>query len=319
MLYKEYGGFIEFETYYGTELHNDAIALNCGRNCLAYLIEARQIKKIYLPFLICSSVEDICQKYNVSIQYYHIDKQFLPCRDFSLKNDEYFYLVNYYGQLNNETIGIYYKKFPRLIVDNAQAFFQKPLKGIDTLYTCRKYFGVADGAYLYTKTKIKRKLDIDYSFERMNFLMGRFEKGAGEFYNAYVKNNERFCEEPILQMSSLTHNLLRGISYDKIAQRRTDNFMVLQDLLGAKNGLELTKPWGPFFYPMYIANGAAVRKVLQDKKIYIPTLWSNVINNCGENTIEYNLASNLLPISVDQRYDGENMKYLAQEVLKCIS
>lgn len=41
---KEIGGYIEFETYHGSMLHSDGILLNCGRNCLAYLICARQIK-----------------------------------------------------------------------------------------------------------------------------------------------------------------------------------------------------------------------------------------------------------------------------------
>lgn len=37
-----------------------------------------------------------------------------------------------------------------IILDNTQSFFQKPISGIDTIYSCRKYFGVPDGAYLST-------------------------------------------------------------------------------------------------------------------------------------------------------------------------
>ena len=37
---KEIGGYIEFESYHGTLFHEGALGLNCGRNCLAYLIEA---------------------------------------------------------------------------------------------------------------------------------------------------------------------------------------------------------------------------------------------------------------------------------------
>ena len=48
---KEFGGYIEFEYFHGNEYHDKAIKLNCGRNCLAYLIEAYDIKKIYLPYL----------------------------------------------------------------------------------------------------------------------------------------------------------------------------------------------------------------------------------------------------------------------------
>ena len=43
---KEYGGYIELDTYSLPMLHEGAKALNCGRNCLAYLIEARGIRKL---------------------------------------------------------------------------------------------------------------------------------------------------------------------------------------------------------------------------------------------------------------------------------
>ena len=41
---KEYGGYIELDTYRLPMLHEGSIALNCGRNCLAYLIIAKRIK-----------------------------------------------------------------------------------------------------------------------------------------------------------------------------------------------------------------------------------------------------------------------------------
>ena len=44
---KEYGGYIEFETFYGKMLHENSIALNCGRNAIAYICETKKIKKAY--------------------------------------------------------------------------------------------------------------------------------------------------------------------------------------------------------------------------------------------------------------------------------
>ena len=45
---KEYGGYIELETFHGKMLHEKAIALNCGRGALEYLCEAKMIQKLYL-------------------------------------------------------------------------------------------------------------------------------------------------------------------------------------------------------------------------------------------------------------------------------
>ena len=42
---KEIGGYLELDTYSLQMLHDGAIALNSGRNCLAYLIKKKNIKK----------------------------------------------------------------------------------------------------------------------------------------------------------------------------------------------------------------------------------------------------------------------------------
>ena len=70
-------------------------------------------------------------------------------------------------------------------------------------------------------------------------------------------------------------------------------------------------------YPLWIENGAAVRKKLQAEKIYIPTLWPNVLQQLPENATEYQLAADILPLPIDQRYDAETMQYLAEQVQKC--
>ena len=62
-----------------------------------------------------------------------------------------------------------------------KAFYQYPVNGVDTLYTCRKYFGVPDGGYLYTDTKLNDDLEIDISYERMEYILGRYEVSAEMF------------------------------------------------------------------------------------------------------------------------------------------
>ena len=49
MLEREIGGYLELERFQGEALHGDLIALGSGRACLAYLIELRGIRSIWLP------------------------------------------------------------------------------------------------------------------------------------------------------------------------------------------------------------------------------------------------------------------------------
>lgn len=313
---KEYGGYIEFERYDWNMMHNDAIALNCGRNALAYLCEAKKIKKLYLPYFLCSSVSNLCEKTSVEYDFYHISNGFEPIFGQKLDKNEWLYIVNYYGQLDNATIQSWKQRYDHIIVDNAQSYFQMPVEGVDTIYTCRKYFGVSDGAFLYTDTKLQRDIPQDESYDRMHFLMGRYERSASEFYNEYVENNSLFAREPIKKMSRLTNDLLHGINYEHVARIREDNFNYLNVELGNINQLKLKSIYGAFMYPLLIQNGAAMRKILQNEKIYIPTLWPNVLKECPSNSLEYHFAANILPIPVDQRYSIRDMKHLV-EAIKC--
>ena len=210
---KEIGGYIELDTYHLPMLHEQAIALNCGRNALAYVLRAKKIKKLKIPYFLCDSVYNVCIRENVDISYYHVGLDFKPY-DLFLNDDEWLYLVNYYGQLTNEEIKKYVQDYNRVIVDQAQSYFQMPIDGADTIYTCRKWFGVADGAFLYTDSLLVEELPQDESYNRMHFLLGRYERSANEFYDEYRSNNKYFAGEPIKRMSKLTMNLLHGIDYE---------------------------------------------------------------------------------------------------------
>lgn len=171
---REIGGYIEFEHNCGEMLHEGDIALNCGRSCLAYLIESREIERMSIPYYYCDSVYDICKKYGVDIHYYHVDCQF-HLNQIDLAPSEWLYVVNYYGQLTKNYITELKNRYDRLIVDNSQAYFMEPIAGVDTIYSCRKYFGVADGAFLSTRVKLARELECDVSCEHISFLGGRLE------------------------------------------------------------------------------------------------------------------------------------------------
>ena len=313
---REIGGYIELDRYRLPMLHEGAAALNSGRCALLYLIRARGIRRLLLPRLICDSVTGICEREGIPYSFYSVGTDFLPAQEVELKEGEWFYFVNYYSQHGNERIAEYVRKYGRVIVDQAQSYFQAPIPGVDTLYTCRKYFGVADGAFLYTDCRLGEELPQDESFERMRFLLGRFERTAQEFYGEYVDNNRLFAAEPLKRMSRLTDNLLRGIDYEFAERARRENFRVLHERLGGINELQPSE--GTFMYPLMIGNGPEVRRKLQAMKIYIPVLWPSVFGFCSPQETEYRMAQDILPLPVDQRYTAEDMAYISEELIKCL-
>ena len=314
---KEIGGFLEWETYSGAEYHQEALALNSARNALRFLLRARKIRSIWLPRLLCEVIEEACRAENVEIRYYPVDATLRPVFLPEIARTEWVYLINYYGQYQKSEICEWAEQF-HLILDNVQAFYTKPLDGLDTVYTCRKFFGVPDGAYLYTESVLPEELEQDSSCTRLEYLMGRFEHSANAFYGAYQQHEEQLGTLPIRWMSKGTHNLLRTIDYERAKHARENNFAYLHKGFGAVNRLNVRLPEGPYMYPLWLQNGAEIRKRLQTEKIYIPILWPNVLKSLPETEAEHQLAENILPLPVDQRYTENDMKRVLQAVFNCM-
>ena len=78
MAAKEIGGYLELERFSWPMLHEGAVALNCGRNALAYVLRARGIQKIRIPAFCCDTVMAACRKEKVSAAYYAITEDWLP-------------------------------------------------------------------------------------------------------------------------------------------------------------------------------------------------------------------------------------------------
>ena len=313
---REIGGYIELDTYIGKMLYENGILLNSGRNCLLYLAEKKNISRIKLPYFLCDSVYNTCKKAGIEVEFYHIGMDFLIIDPLKLQDDEWLYVVDYYNQLSDEYLDGLKKKYKRIILDCTQSYFRPPVEEIDTIYTCRKFFGVADGAVLFSDVEKDDELETDQSYSRMEFLHGRFERTASEFYKGYVDNNRLFADMPVKKMSKLTYNLLHGVDYEYIKETRSRNFNFLKNLLDKYNAIKLKESEGAFAYPFYLENGQELRKFLISNKIYIPMLWPNVVNDMPQDSNEYRLANNILPLPCDQRYNEDDMKYMADMILQ---
>lgn len=312
---KEIGGYLEFESLIHNAYYKNAIALNLARNALIYLAKAKNIKKVYLPYFLCDSVSIACDNNKIPYEFYHIDKHFHPVLDNQPNEHEYLYIVNYYGQLDEITIQGYKEQYQNIIVDNVQAFFAAPVANVDTLYSCRKFFGVPDGAYLITDAPTQTLL-ADNSCERAKHIFGRYDSGnASDYYNDFRFNEDKFEKLPLMGMSKSTHNIMGAIDYQTAIRKRTENWQHLHNGLKSKNALNLKHHQGPYMYPFYCDNAIEIRSKMAQKKIYIPLLWPNV-KYTNASDYEKNLASNILPLPVDQRYDVYDMNRLLEELFQ---
>ena len=258
------GGYFELELRKGEHYHKNALRLNTARNCFEYILRARKYTKVYIPYYTCDVMLEPLKKCNVDYVFYHINEQLEPIEEtYQLQPTEAFLYTNYYGlkQRCVERLAEQYGK--QLIVDNAQAFFAEPLEGIDTFYSARKFFGVADGAYLYTDAQLDMEFEQDQSYQRMSHLLMRADIGAEVGYGEFRKNDDLLIDNPIRLMSNLTEKILCSIDYESIKQQRRSNYMQLDEQLRNKNGIHLTMDEDavPMVYP-YLTDDATLRQRL---------------------------------------------------------
>lgn len=303
------GGYFSLELPKGTEYHKNAIRLNTGRNCLEYILRARGYKKVYIPYYTCEVILEPFKKLSVSYEFYHVDINLEIRDDFSLTGDEALLYTNYFGLKQRYVEHLAEKIGKRLIVDNTQAFYDKPIDGIDSFYTCRKFFGVPDGAYLYTDNVLNDEFEQDKSYDRFTHLLKRIDISAEEGFADFRKNDNGLDNQPIRIMSQLTQRMMKGIDYDAIANLRRENFENLHAALNSSNKLhlELADDAVPMVYP-YLTSVEGLRERLIDNKIFVARYWPNVLDLTTKDDIESLLVFQMQPLPIDQRYGDEEIK-----------
>lgn len=310
------GGYFELELRKGEHYHKNALKLNTARNCLEYILKVRKYNKVYIPCYICEVLLEPFKKCNVLYEFYQINQKLEPEKEVSLKKGEAFLYINYFGLKQNcvEKLSLIYGK--QLIVDNAQAFFEKPISSTDTFYSARKFFGVADGAYLYIDENLQEFIEQDKSYKRMLHLLKRIDTSPDEGFEDYQFNERLLNNIAIKHMSSITQRVLSSIDYKSVAKIRRNNFNFLKKELNESNKLEITRfdNYAPMVYPYFTNNGAELKRLLIENQIYVATYWNNELDGTENFSLEKEFGNNLVPLPVDQRYNIEQMG----KIIRCI-
>jgi hypothetical protein len=311
---KEIGGYFEFDVSSKYSFHKDAIELNTARNCFEYILLAKKTKRVYLPHYICEVMLEPLKRNNIEFYYYYLDENLEPLIPSSMKSGDFFLYTNYFG-IKQNTVRSLSSKLGNLIIDNSMAFYASPVKDVDTFYSARKFFGVPDGALLYTNGILDFEPEDDYSHHRMLHLFKRIESGANKAYHDFLENDLTLYNQPIRKMSVITKLILSGINYSEFKTIRERNFLFLHQTLERFNELQLniTDLNGPMFYP-FLFNSEKLRNKLIENKIYVPMLWKNTLKTAKSNSFEHYLTKNLFALPIDQRYSLEDMKFILNTI-----
>ena len=311
------GGYFELADYEQGKgfPHQGGILLNTGRNALEYILRCiGKVRCIYLPYYTCEVVLEPLKRLHIPYIFYHINAMFELVEDIHLKEGEYIIANNYFG-LKDAYIKLLAEKYgEHLIVDCAQAFFAKPISGIKSFYSTRKFVGVADGGIA---VGIQDSRAFDYEEDDSTFhsshLLTRKKEGAEAGFRQYQENELKLENLPVRRMSCETQDILSHINYERIIAQRRSNFKYLHEALNSSNCLHLPSYESfscPMVYPYMGKTNQDLRKELIKNKVFVARYWPNVLSWVPINCQEFLFAEKLIPLPIDQRYGEEEMKYI---------
>ena len=314
----EIGSFIELQFEKGREYfkgEKDIARLNTGRAAIYHAFRVSECATIWIPIYQCDTVREFLKSKNVKIKYYHIDSNFNPI-DLKQSNNEAVLLVNYYGVMSYKRMMDLSSKYKNVIIDNSQAFFCKPLDNCLNVYSCRKFVGVPDGAYVIGKNAhlYQDEYDQCFSSDTSLFLLQRIEYGCeGKAYETRSINENRVNTEDIMKMSRLTRTILDGADYETIKAKRVENFSIACSLFGNINKIDPLKYFDketvPMIYPLVVEDDGLLDR-LQKAKHFQGHWWSYLLNETKESDFENWISRYIIPITIDQRYGKEELEYI---------
>lgn len=159
-----------------------------ARNALVYLIQKYEIKKIYIPYYLCDVIRHSVFQAGCKPVFYHIDDNFMPALKFP--QDSFILYPNYFGICSNNVDKLV-KTYPKIIVDNAHAFYAQP-QGFASFNSSKKFLPKDEGAFLWIgegKNNYKPDFKRRELFDELDRIYGEANK-----LNISIKDNDiPFC------------------------------------------------------------------------------------------------------------------------------
>ncbi|SDB38647.1 hypothetical protein SAMN02910298_01900 [Pseudobutyrivibrio sp. YE44] len=297
----------------------DSVALNSGRSAIAYAALAGGFKKVYIPYYTCKTVEAGLLEAGVEVCCYNIDETLMPIEPAGGFDDKaLFVYTNYFGIMTHVQQRDIIAEHSHVLFDNTQGFFTKPLRGTYSAYSCRKFFGVPDGAFLVGDKLERLDIKTGTSADVAQFLLQAIEGGPNSAYDMSKENEEHINGEGMCYMSKLTKALMDGIDLQYVNEKRLENFKALHEKLGKYNELKINLENGaPMVYPLLVDKDG-VREYLVENNIFVPRWWRWIAESKETNDFEKHLSRFLVPIPITQTYDVEDMEYIGNKVLSYI-
>ena len=314
-------------------LRGNIIRLATARSGIAFLTDIISPSHIWMPSYLCGVMVEAGSRNRTPVRFYEVDYDLkIPAFDWldMVKPRDIVVLIDYFGfPCDRECARLAIEKGAFVLEDACQALLSKRESRISdfVLYSPRKFLGIPDGGILAASNDLdSRSLALtdppaEWWMKAFSASMLRREfdlcGGGRQWFRLF---QEAEAEGPVrpYAMSRLSDTLLRHyFDYAGIARRRVTNYRHLLEML-ATVALFPYLPEGvvPLGFPIRIKDRDRVRHALFDHAIYPPVHWDIEALVPAEFKGSHLLASEIMTLPCDQRYDDDDMERMAAVILK---
>lgn len=164
------------------------LVFDLARNALKYLITEYNVKEIFIPYYLCDVIRHSVFEAGCKPIFYHIDDNFMPVQDFPL--DSFILYPDYFG-ICSQNVDKLIKIYPKLIVDNAHAFYANP-KGFASFNSSRKFLTKNKGAFLWIGEGVNR-YNLDLKRQELFYKLDKIYGMTNQLNISIKENDIPFC------------------------------------------------------------------------------------------------------------------------------
>ena len=120
-------------------------------------------------------------------------------------------------------------------------------------------------------------------------------------------------------MSSISERVMGGLDYERIRQRRRENFLLMRQLLQGRVAMlreDLNEGVCPLFFPILVKDKHAAAQFLRHRGIGAVEFWNDPQNNPSIGGEARYLRSHVLELPVHQDVTHSQVEYVASQVLR---
>lgn len=322
-------------------LFTDMELFRSGRDALRRVAKQQNLKQVLLPSLCCQSMVDPFLQSGYQPVFYPLNNNLEAIQDkleALMTTPSILLNLNYFGKniISGDLIHTLRKIHPDsfFLLDNTQSLLTDPTEYsiYDAIVvSVRKWFALPDGGTLWQRNSVKQDFPPASEFaclrkkamhEKSEYLFSGISEQKESFRTLLGQATELIdTDQSIAGIFPESNEILQYMDCQAILEKRASNCSTLREVLRdcSKVTFLPDRPQGGgLYFPILVDNRDKIQSLLAARGIYCPVIWPIPIQHTDVGVVEHKIASSMLAIPCDQRYEPDDMRWIARAIIDTV-